>query len=214
VGTAILGRCFGGKFLNRCGFWEYCFRRIWPNFMTSQRDLIGRHAHAQYFFNIVFVMLLSIGAFSILAFEAFTGRQVSTPYTKTSCWIALLSNAFMSVLTEFCVTALTFVQRRQAIASNAGSQSFLHTFMAMHLPGMQPYSITFRGMFGFGPAAERSFETLIQEPAITDRCHCVMGLTPEEITSIAIILFAFSTGPQIQALKLIHQSDTDICGSV
>jgi len=171
AGVAILGRCFGGKLLNRSGFWEYCGSCIWCNSMTSQRDLIGRHAHAQYLFSIVFVMLLAIGAFSILSFEAFTGRQVSAPYTKPAFWIVLLSNAFMSVLTELCVAALTFVQRRQAVASTAGAQTFVQTFMAMHRSGMQPYTTTFRGIFGLGPAAERSFEAFDPESEVSDRCH-------------------------------------------
>jgi len=60
----------------------------------------------------------------------------------------------------------------------------------------------------FGPAAERSFEGVIQEATVTDNCHSVFGWTPEDIVCVAVVIFAFSTGPFYQALSLMYGAAT------
>jgi len=212
VAVAIFGRCFG-KLANRSGFWECTMSRLWPNKMNAHRDLIGRHAHGQYCYCFLFVALMALCGFAMFLFQAFSGRHAPTPFTNVSLYMALLTNAFMALLTEIGVAALTFAQRRQVVSrSGVGAMTLWESFWAMHQAGMQPYCTTLRGLFDPRHAAERTFEQRVREPGVTAAAHFLIRLTQKDCVIIATVIFAFGSGPYSQAIGVMMTSGTAPCG--
>merc|ERR1711971_999594 len=157
---------------------------------------------------------VAFGTFLVMfLFQAFSGRHAPTPFTNVSLYMALLTNAFMALLTEIGVAALTFAQRRQVVSrSGVGAMTLWESFWAMHQAGMQPYCTTLRGLFDPRHAAERTFEQRVREPGVTAAAHFLIRLTQKDCVIIATVIFAFGSGPYSQAIGVMMTSGTAPCG--
>merc|ERR1719226_217719 len=81
VAFSIIGRCCS-KFFDRAGFYYWALSWCWPNEMSAQRDLIGRHAASQYIYGAFFVIMMSMCGIGVSAVEEAYGKHFGTIYTR------------------------------------------------------------------------------------------------------------------------------------
>jgi len=185
--SSILARC-ASKLFDRFGFYYYFFPWCFGNKMTWDRDLVNRHAHAQSWVGLVFLVLMLPNWVFMLAIEAMGTEESGTVYTRTAFWAIVSVAAVAAVLTEMCVAALTWWQRRECLDAD----SYWGTFSKMHQPGMQPHFTKFSEFFG--KPAERAFEKNVHTSVVTD-VKPVVCVPPKHVMIFSALALAYAPGP-------------------